>query len=133
MGKFPFYPQMDSMDCGPACLQMILKHHGRYYPLPWLRSISFLSREGVSLKGISIASVEGRSCCGKVSMNSFIVNFKMFTESQEYNSCLNRKISIDEEGFIRNCPSMTEHFGHISNASISELLGRYDIEKKLEN
>jgi ATP-binding cassette subfamily B protein len=56
MGKFPFYQQMDSMDCGPACLQMILKHHGRYFPLPWLRSISFLSREGVSLKGISKAA-----------------------------------------------------------------------------
>lgn len=56
MGKFPFYPQMDSMDCGPACLQMILKHHGRYFPLPWLRSISFISREGVSLKGIGKAA-----------------------------------------------------------------------------
>ena len=56
MGKFPFYSQMDSMDCGPACLQMILKHHGQYYPLPWLRSISFISREGVSLKGISKAA-----------------------------------------------------------------------------
>lgn len=56
MGKFPFYPQMDSMDCGPACLQMILKHHGRYFPLPWLRSISYISREGVSLKGIGKAA-----------------------------------------------------------------------------
>jgi ATP-binding cassette subfamily B protein len=44
------------MDCGPACLQMILKHYGRYYPLSWLRSISFLSREGVSLKGIGKAA-----------------------------------------------------------------------------
>lgn len=56
MGKFPFYPQMDSMDCGPACLQMILKHYGTYYPLSWLRSISFISREGVSLQGISKAA-----------------------------------------------------------------------------
>lgn len=56
MGAFPYYPQMDAMDCGPACLQMVLKHFGRYYPLPWLRSISYLSREGVSLKGISKAA-----------------------------------------------------------------------------
>jgi ATP-binding cassette subfamily B protein len=35
---------------------MILKHYGRYYPLPWLRSVSHLSREGVSLKGISKAA-----------------------------------------------------------------------------
>ena len=44
------------MDCGPACLQMVLKFHGQYYPLPWLRSGSFISREGVSLKGISKAA-----------------------------------------------------------------------------
>ena len=56
VGAFPFYPQLDSMDCGPACLQMVLKFHGRYYPLPWLRSVSFISREGVSLKGISKAA-----------------------------------------------------------------------------
>ena len=56
MGAFPFYAQLDSMDCGPACLQMVLKHYGRYYPLPWLRSVSFISREGVSLKGISKAA-----------------------------------------------------------------------------
>lgn len=56
MGKFPFYAQMDSMDCGPACLQMILKYYGKYYPLPWLRSISNISREGVSFKGISLAA-----------------------------------------------------------------------------
>jgi ATP-binding cassette subfamily B protein len=47
---------MDSMDCGPACLQMVLKFHGRHFPLPWLRSISHISREGVSLKGISKAA-----------------------------------------------------------------------------
>ncbi len=35
---------------------MVLKYHGRYYPLPWLRSVSFISREGVSLKGISKAA-----------------------------------------------------------------------------
>lgn len=56
MGKFPYFPQMDSMDCGPACLQMILKYYGRYFPLAWLRSVAHLSREGVSLKGISKAA-----------------------------------------------------------------------------
>ncbi|MEM6379567.1 MAG: cysteine peptidase family C39 domain-containing protein [Bacteroidota bacterium] len=54
--RFPYYTQLDSMDCGPACLQMILQFHGRYFPLPWLRSVSHISREGVSLKGISKAA-----------------------------------------------------------------------------
>ena len=30
MGKFPFYQQLDAMDCGPTCLRMIAKHYGRH-------------------------------------------------------------------------------------------------------
>ena len=44
------------MDCGPACLQMVAKHHGRYFNLPDLRKKSFITREGVSLLGISEAA-----------------------------------------------------------------------------
>lgn len=44
------------MDCGPTCLQMVAKHYGRYYPLNELRNKSFLTREGVSLLGISEAA-----------------------------------------------------------------------------
>ncbi|MEL6656486.1 MAG: peptidase domain-containing ABC transporter [Bacteroidota bacterium] len=51
--SFPFCPQMDSMDCGPACLQMIAKHNGKSYRLPDIRSWCHLDREGVSLKGIA--------------------------------------------------------------------------------
>lgn len=50
---FPFYAQMDSMDCGPACLQMVAKYHGKLYPLAALRNWCHLDREGVSLKGIA--------------------------------------------------------------------------------
>lgn len=28
---FPFCPQMDSLDCRPACLQMITKYPGKFY------------------------------------------------------------------------------------------------------
>jgi ATP-binding cassette subfamily B protein len=54
--RFPFYQQLDEMDCGPTCLQMVAKHYGRYYPLEELRSRSFVTREGVSLLGISDAA-----------------------------------------------------------------------------
>lgn len=53
LNNFPFYPQMDSMDCGPACLQMIAKFHGKSYRLADLRAWCHLDREGVSLKGIA--------------------------------------------------------------------------------
>lgn len=53
---FPIYTQLDSMDCGPTCLRMIAKHYGRSYSLQTLRERSFITREGVSMLGISDAA-----------------------------------------------------------------------------
>jgi ATP-binding cassette subfamily B protein len=44
------------MDCGPTCLRMIAKHYGRTYSLQSLREKSFITREGVSMLGISDAA-----------------------------------------------------------------------------
>lgn len=54
--SFPYYHQVDAMDCGPTCLRMIAKFYGKTYSLQTLRSRSFISREGVSLLGISDAA-----------------------------------------------------------------------------
>lgn len=54
--KFHHYSQLDTSDCGPACLQMIAKHYGSYYSLQTLREKSYISREGVSMLGISDAA-----------------------------------------------------------------------------
>lgn len=54
--KFPFFRQRDQMDCGPTCLQMIARYHGRSYTLPYLREISYITREGVSMQGIMEAA-----------------------------------------------------------------------------
>ena len=53
---FPHYPQLDAMDCGPTCLRMVAKHYGRSYTLQNLRERSFITREGVSMLGISDAA-----------------------------------------------------------------------------
>ena len=34
---FPFYKQPDSMDCGPTCLRMVVKHYKRNVSLQHLR------------------------------------------------------------------------------------------------
>ena len=54
--NFPFYKQLDAMDCGPSCLRMIAAHYGKYFSLESLRESSFISREGVSARGISLAA-----------------------------------------------------------------------------
>ena len=52
---FPFYHQLESADCGPACLRMIAKYYGRSYSIQYLREQAFITREGVSMLGISDA------------------------------------------------------------------------------
>ena len=54
--EFPFYTQLDAMDCGPTCLRMIARYYGKSYSLQSLRSRSYLTRNGVSLLGISDAA-----------------------------------------------------------------------------
>ena len=44
------------MDCGPACLAMVASHYGKDFGLQYLRDKSFITREGVSLLGISAAA-----------------------------------------------------------------------------
>lgn len=53
---FPHYQQLDSMDCGPSCLRMIAKFYGRSYSLQNLRERCFITRQGVSMLGISDAA-----------------------------------------------------------------------------
>ncbi|HET8701089.1 MAG TPA: grasp-with-spasm system SPASM domain peptide maturase, partial [Nitrococcus sp.] len=45
----------------------------------------------------------------------------VFFENRFYNGCLNRKISIDAEGYIKNCPSMRVSFGHHRETSLMEI------------
>ena len=56
MKRFPHYIQHDIMDCGPTCLRMVAAFHGKRYSLEVLREKSFITREGVSLLGISEAA-----------------------------------------------------------------------------
>ena len=56
MKPFPSYSQLDAMDCGPTCLRMISKYYGRSFGVQYLREKSFITREGVSMLGISDAA-----------------------------------------------------------------------------
>lgn len=53
---FPLYTQHDAMDCGPTCLRMVAAYYGQHYSAEFLRKHCFISRQGVSLLGISEAS-----------------------------------------------------------------------------
>jgi ATP-binding cassette subfamily B protein len=54
--KFPFFKQADEMDCGPTCLKMVAHYYGKSFTRQHLRAFSGISKEGVSLLGISEAA-----------------------------------------------------------------------------
>jgi ATP-binding cassette subfamily B protein len=58
MPAFPFYKQLDAMDCGPSCLRMVASHYGKHFTLQTLREKSHLNKEGVSMLGIARAAEE---------------------------------------------------------------------------
>ena len=53
---FPSFTQLDAMDCGPTSLRIVAQYYGRHYSLQNLRERCHLTREGVSLLGISDAA-----------------------------------------------------------------------------
>ncbi|MDD4235389.1 MAG: grasp-with-spasm system SPASM domain peptide maturase [Bacteroidales bacterium] len=67
-------------------------------------------------------NVTDENCCGIVSANYFNLRLEHFLESQYFNTCLNRKVSIDKKGQIKNCPAMKNSFGHISNTSVIDVI-----------
>ena len=44
------------MDCGPTCLRMVARHYGKSFTLESIRKRSYITREGVSMMGISEAA-----------------------------------------------------------------------------
>jgi|ERR1035437_789410 ATP-binding cassette subfamily B protein len=56
MTSFPFFKQLDSMDCGPTCLCMIAQFHGRNISIQKLRELSYITHQGVSMMGICEAA-----------------------------------------------------------------------------
>lgn len=56
MTRFKSHIQHDTMDCGPACLRMIAEYYGKKYSLQYLRNLSHITREGVSMLDLSEAA-----------------------------------------------------------------------------
>ena len=48
----------------------------------------------------------------------------MFYESQCHNTCLNRKVCIDAEGNIKNCPAMAKSYGNIRDTTLEEAINK---------
>lgn len=69
------------------------------------------------------------SSCGKVDLKYFNTNLPKVLEAFNHNSCLNKKIAIDIDGNIKNCPAMSQSFGNIKDTTLEEALNKKDFKK----
>ncbi|WP_126653703.1 grasp-with-spasm system SPASM domain peptide maturase [Chryseobacterium aureum] len=69
------------------------------------------------------------SACGKVELKYFNTNISKVLEAINHNSCLYKKIGIDKNGAIKNCPLMAESYGSIHSSSIEEALNQPGFKK----
>ena len=53
MDKFPFLHQLDSNDCGPACIRMICKYYKNEYSAGTVKAMCNLTRVGATLLDIN--------------------------------------------------------------------------------
>lgn len=77
-------------------------------------------------------SITAPTCCGNINSSYFSVNVPLFTEAKSHNSCLNRKMSIDTKGNIKNCPSMVNSYGHILDTTLKEVVKKPAFKKLWE-
>lgn len=72
--KFPFFRQLDYRDCGPTCLRMIAKFHGKNFSREFLRDKASITRQGVTMAGIADAAeiIEMRTLGMRISLESLV-------------------------------------------------------------
>jgi SPASM domain peptide maturase of grasp-with-spasm system len=75
---------------------------------------------------VEIRMTRGRieSCldCGTIRRGELLPpSTRTTNELRLFNGCLNRKLSIDEDGCVRNCPAMGTSFGHHQAISLTEV------------
>jgi SPASM domain peptide maturase of grasp-with-spasm system len=62
--------------------------------------------------------IDSHAHCGRVSPEWFMTTLVGFAEARAFNSCLNRKLSVDAAGEIRNCPSLPGSFGNAARTPL---------------
>lgn len=66
--------------------------------------------------------IDGNHHCGVIDKSHFVLNMYNFTEAQKHNTCLNRKIGIDSDGNIKNCPSLNNAYGNVENVKLKDVI-----------
>ena len=93
------------------------------------KKIEFLDKQKHHPVFYSTSIITDHSFCGFIHPKNFVQNIPFFTESLHLNTCLNRKVCIDENGFIKNCLSMDKHYGNMNEVDLKEVVQSEEFQK----
>lgn len=91
------------------------------YNSPEEKKLTFHNKQSQIIYVLKNISVES---CGVILQKYFNPTKELQLESIDYNTCLNKKISIDVNGEIKNCPSMQKSYGNIKDTTLKEALNK---------
>ena len=110
--------------------------HGIISSFPFISSIVAYGAENMQVEEVAGCTIihtpepfAGCQQCGNVAPNQFVCNREFFFLSASQNTCLYRKLSIDCEGYIRNCPASPQHFGRVGEVSLAEAMVHPDFSR----
>ncbi len=66
--------------------------------------------------------IQDEGCCGRITPDTFTVNHQFLAASGRKNTCLDRKLSIDRFGNVKNCPSMKQAWAQAEDFDILSVL-----------
>lgn len=74
--------------------------------------------------------IDSASHCGVITPQQLSAPaMGIFFENKLHNGCLNRKISVDDNGEIKNCPSMKRSFGNVQQTSLIQVASNPDFQQ----
>ena len=65
--RVPLYRQLESSDCGPACIRMVSAYYGKAYRMKTLKALCHLTRIGISIRDVV-------GCCEAIGFEAACVN-----------------------------------------------------------
>ena len=89
--------------------------------------------EGAPSRQIHFTSqmIDSELHCGIITRKHLTApSVQTFFEANSFNGCLNRKISVDVYGNIKNCPSMKDSYGNIRDTSLLEAVDAAGFREK---
>jgi SPASM domain peptide maturase of grasp-with-spasm system len=67
--------------------------------------------------------------CGIIAKEYFTQNMFHITEALHYNTCLNRKLHIDKDGNLKNCPFSSDSFGNVLDDELEKKIKSKSFQK----